>query len=405
MNRFVPERFVVRRLLAAAVVPILAAAMPARGQHGRHGAHPPLPDQRWYLQCRLDAPGGPSRRDVPLALPSPAAEARLDQIVRPPDPLPPIRVTRYLPQARRVQHVIPDDSAAAKPSLLLAVVGPSQRYDRWLVAGDAARNRMSSLIATWRYMAVTNGGERDALLRQFETEFTRAPTLGIARADGGGAETVAVKPGTEHVLKALGCTVRVRRFLPDFAIDDNTGEPISRSDARRNPAALVEIEYDGKTHERWVFSKFPTYTPGSDVPTPFRVTLRCPVQAARAVPDFMLLTRAGEHHELWTRAGGRCTTAPLTLGQSIPIPGCQYAFVVKAFVAAGRLTEDYVLAADGLSVPALRIETTRGDGVWTPVWLELGKARVVPTDAGPLTVAFGPLPRTPSSGADRGGGR
>lgn len=54
---------------------------------------------------------------------------------------------------------------------------PSQSSRAWLVANSLDRNRLTSLVAGWRYVAVNDEKDRDELFQEFETELTRPPLL------------------------------------------------------------------------------------------------------------------------------------------------------------------------------------------------------------------------------------
>lgn len=361
------------------------AAAPPQG----HGAHPPMPDQRYFVQCRLNAPGEPRVVEAAVELPSPAVAAELKQTVELPAPLPPVRLTRYLPQARREQRVHPVEEGKGNPAVELSIVGPTQSYRHWLVAGDMERNRLTSLIGTWRYMSVADRSQRGDLLEQFRSELTRNPKLRISRADGSATRKLDALPGGAHHLEDLGCTVRVVEFLPHFAMNETTSKPANQSDKRLNPAVRVEIEVGGRKELRWVFAKFPDFKMREGETLPFLVTLDCPTETQSTIPDFVLVTVNRRAHEVWVRHRGKVESKPLVLDEKTKVGTSQYTFHLAGFVASGRLVEEYVPNEGRGGSPALRLETTDASGKLTAFWLALNQQRVVSTAAGSMTVVFG----------------
>ncbi|MFH0981946.1 MAG: hypothetical protein V2A79_10435 [Planctomycetota bacterium] len=128
--------------------------MACGGPPADHGFHPPTPGQEYYVQFRGEVRGVPSVTEAVVQMPSPAAAAELDQAVEVPASAAPVRLKRYLPQARLEQDVLPAEEGPGAPAVELAITGPAQSFRRWLIAGDPDRNRLVSFIGTWRYMVV-----------------------------------------------------------------------------------------------------------------------------------------------------------------------------------------------------------------------------------------------------------
>jgi hypothetical protein len=371
------------------MVGTLLGASWSRAQPMGHGAHPPLPGQQFYVQCRFNAGGETKLVEVPLKLVSPAMAAELDQTVALPAPLPPLHLKQYLPQAVLEQDVVPAERPDAVLAVQVSIDGPKQSYQRWLVANDNARNRLTSLIGTWRYMSVADQRQRDELFTQFEDELTRAPKLLVSRADGTGACRLSAEVGDVHRVDALDCTLRVLKFYAHFGLDPGTGEPIDQSEQRLNPAVLVEIESAGKKEERWVFAKFAGFQMQKET-LPYRIGLDCALAQTRSTPDFAIVTVGGTTHEVWTRQAGKSVSKQVRLDEAIEVAGSRYTFHLARFVPSGRLVEQYRAQSGQGATAALRLETADADGSRASVWLALGKEQMISTAQGPLAVSFGP---------------
>lgn len=372
-------------LLSAVFLTITGWAQPPG-----HGAHPPRPDQPLYLYCQIEIGKEIVETEVPLQLTSSLQQARLDQVVKVAPSVPPLHLKEYLPRAALDQHAIAVTGPDAGRAIQVSIDGPTQSFQRWLVANDEARNRLISLIGTWRYMAVDSPRQREDLFEQFKNELTREPRLLVERTDTGRSAEVPATAGTVWQLADLGCKVSVQTFLPDFAMDTKTGKPTKNSDKRVNPAALVDIEYKDKHEQRWAFAKFPGFRAGLEESLPFRVTLDCPLEKQSRTPDYLLMTVGHDAHEVWTREDDNTAVKRVSIDEKVPIAHSQYTFKIASYLPSARLAEEYRPSEDHSAVAALRVETTDSKGDPTVVWLEFGKQRLIPTEQGPMTAVFGP---------------
>lgn len=361
----------------------------------QHGAHPPMTNQKPVVQCRVND----AVIETPIVLASLGMASELNQIVELPAPLPPLRLTRYLPKATLEQSVVADESAGGHSAILLSIEGPTQSHQRWLVADEMERNRLMSFIGTWRYMAVADQALRDELLRQFETEFTRPPKLLIRDADAQQPwREVSAEPGSKHRLNDMGCRVRILEFFPHFGIDEKTNKPANQSGRRLNPAVLVKISWQGKKERRWVFSKFPDFGTSESQRLPFQLVLDCPTDTKRTTPDHVLVTTARTTLEVWSRHDGRLSVQPMPLNEKIKIAGSQYTFAIEQFVPSGRLVEEIRPDTRKGAIAAIEFETDTGSGELESFWLEVGKGRSVTTTAGVIHVTFAFINAQPVGG-------
>lgn len=86
-------------------------------------------------------------------------------------------------------------------------------------------------------------------------------------------------------------TIKVLRYVPDFAIAATNGEAQSRSAEPNNPAVLVSVTGGGRTNTQWVFAHFPDFSnhAGANVAAPMPLTFRF-----KSASDAMAVNR----HEL-----------------------------------------------------------------------------------------------------------
>jgi hypothetical protein len=358
------------------------------GPPGGHGFHVPMPDQELYVvgQCAGESAAGSTERV--LERPMSMAPADLDLALELPCVDGALRVTKYLPQAKREQEVKPVEEAEAAPAIKLHIEGRKQQVDRWLVAGDSERNRLTSLIGTWRFMAVTSRDERDALFKAFEGELTRPPTIELIADEEKAPVTIPARPGEEASLGDGKARVRMLKFLSHFGIDRKTKEPVNQSDDLMNPAALVRVTQGDSSEEKWLFAKFPGFSAHGEAGSSMHMRLDCPVGKQDTAPDFALVTIERRRIEVWTRHDGKTVSQSVTTGQHVAIGQSAYAFWVGKFVPSGRLVETYRPTDDRAAVTAVKVELPDASGTVADVWLELARPRTVQIPGGRVILTF-----------------
>ncbi len=375
--------------IAVGLAACLACSVAVAQHSAGHGVHPPMPDAKLFVHARAaEAPSLSAFVDVPLKIRSASSSQELAQAITLSDPPVAIRAVRYLPSGALRQDVSSDESGKSPPAIEVSIEGPSQSFRRWLLADDPERNRLISYIGTWRFMVVPDPGERDTLFKQFETELTRTPSVRIIAAGGDSWRELPLEVGQLQSIPELNCTMQVREFFTDYAMDRTALTPSNQSDRKKNPAAFVEIEYEGVKEARWVFAKFPDFTPAGGQSLPFRIVLDCPIEAGANTPDFAVVYVAGGGHEVWTRASGKTTATAAQADEKINIPGSQYAFRLLRTLASARLTESYTEAAPGKGSAAVEFEYPSADGIAARVWLGMGQFRRIATSQGALLLGF-----------------
>lgn len=401
---------------AAALGIVFGLALGAAAQHPGHSAHPLMHGQRLYLQVQLLSPdpvppasGKPGRNaaggagrtlDVPLKMVTSEAPQTLDQTIALPAPRKSLTVRRFLPKAVIEQEVHPDASGKGPSAVELSIVGPKQSFRRWLMANDPERNRLTSYIGAWRFMAIKSKGEREELWRQFETEFTRPPEIVVRGPSESGEQRIVAIVGQTYALNDQRGKITVKRFYPDCGMDRTTGEATNQSERRKNPAVLIDIEESGTKESRWVFAKFPGFAPAQGHTLPYQVTLDCAVEPAEGLPDFAIVA-IGETAEIWTRFTGATKTKPLSAGDKVPVPGTSYEFSVGKIVPSAIMKETYKKDEKGKA--ALEVEYTTDDGKVDNLWVELGHTRSVTTAEGPILVSFQMRDESAKGGTQGGG--
>jgi len=350
------------------------------------GHHPPMAQQQYVLEVGFSDATGPQVVRAPIDLADPTAPATFDQTVALPAPLTAIHVREFLPDAQLRQEARRDNTPGALPATLVSIEGPTQSIRRWLVAGDPQRNRVTSLIGTWRFMTADDRDDHDQLLQDFETEHTRPPMLHVARPNGSSAGSFLAEPGTIHEVPGLSGRLRVRAFYPHYAISDKTNKPTNLSFKRVNPAILIELEAGDIREQRWVFAQFPDYTTGVPQRIPWKVTLDCPAEGKAPRPDMAAVFTRPSTWEVWIRHAGRTQVHDARPDTYFDVPSSQYRFRLEQLIPSARLVESYRPVDDQNGVQAIRVESVDEAGRPVAIWLTPNKLHIMSTRHGSMTL-------------------
>jgi len=374
-------------VIGAGCAALLIPAALSHAQMG-HGHHPAIAQQRLSLEARFLQDGTTKARRTKLEIADPSVAQNLDQVIHLAPGLAPVRVRAYLPSAALDQSISPDPTGKAPAATLVSIEGPRQSITRWLVADDPQRNRLTSLIGTWRFMTVESEIQRDRLYYDFKTEHSRPPRLVVAGPGGESPISWIAEPGTIHDLPSLNGRLRVLEFYTHYGVSNETGRPMNVSAKRVNPAVRVELDRDGVREKRWVFAQFPDYKTGEPETIPWRLTLDCPAEGKSPRPDVAVVLTRPDTWEVWLRQQGSTRALPATADRKVDLPGSQYAFRLRELVPSGRLVETYA-ATDGKDgVQALRVQTVAAGGGEVDAWLTPNKPYIVSGRNGPITLTL-----------------
>ncbi len=381
---------------AVALVLLLLETVAAAAMPPGHGTHPLMPGQQLALTVQWSKDGKIRHRSVPLKVPMVTAPAKLDQAIDLPESRTALRVVRYLPNAVRIQEVKEVPEGGGRPAVQLEITGPAESVTRWLTAGDPLRNRLVSLIGTWRFMAAGDEAVRARLLQQFRDELTRKPRLVVKnpRTDDE-PKVLNLRVGKPQHIPEWDCTITVREFFPHYAFDDKTRKPINRSDNMRNPAAHVLVQCDDQRGEQGIFARFPRCGMHDKKPLPLQLRLDSPIAAERDVPDFALVAVQGQRVEVWIRYRGKTKVRTIKTGEFLDIADSAYRFAVRRFVSSGRLTERFEPAPSGRAGgPAIEVAYRSPDKVTEQCWLTPGRMETLMTESGAVSIRFDTQPIT-----------
>ena len=209
---------------------------------------------------------------------------------------------------------------------------------------------------------------------------TTKDTLDVARAMG---QTIALADGLQ---------VQVRHFWPDFRLDDQN-QPMTASQALRNPAVQLELTHRGNV-ERWFVFAQPKFEPIHAVVTGEPLDRQIRYQIQPQTPDNYLRVVVAPDQQLYYAAQSSqgFQSGTLKLGQSIQPGWADFQVTLTQILTHAQIERRVVLASEGSAegTPALLVATPDGQ----KQWLQLGEPMAITTDNGDYFAAFSPQMRT-----------
>jgi hypothetical protein len=160
---------------------------------------------------------------------------------------------------------------------------------REFVANDKSRPLPFALQLT-RFEIQTDGENKlvgEALEKDTHELVVQWPSRSLStRVPIGMNVTHALTPQGEQPSDDNTFKIRVLKYVPDFVMNSETREVMSRSDSPNNPAVLVAVDGPNYQNNRWVFANFPDIVLHSEgeQPSPLRIVYQRGAAAAETRP-------------------------------------------------------------------------------------------------------------------------
>lgn len=98
---------------------------------------------------------------------------------------------------------------------------------------------------------------KDFILEHYNSDSSKI-TVSVTKEEKRIEFIYPVEMGKEYDIPDTGYRIRLIHYIPDFVIDAETKEVMTRTDEPNNPALQVEITNPkGETSNRWIFAKYP----------------------------------------------------------------------------------------------------------------------------------------------------
>ena len=278
-----------------------------------------------------------------------------------------IRLENYVPdlkwETNAVKH--PGGEIAAK----LLINGKNLKQDIWLSSGDPAKQSISSRIGgiTIRRFHDTNGIEK--LMRGL-THSRAVGILSILSEEGSQpfecvakiSETISI-PGSKY-------KVTILKYLPHYSVDTETKKVVNQSQKPVNPAVKVAINDGKKTHEQWLWTKFPA-TPHKEIKLPLRMRFT-DFDLHEATGKYILAVANGTKPWLLISKKGKKRAERAVLGRPYPFADKEYSFRIEKIIDGAIVKTDWTNGSERLLRPAV-ITTIKENDTRKQAVLELNK--------------------------------
>ncbi len=98
---------------------------------------------------------------------------------------------------------------------------------------------------------------KDFILEHYNSDSQKI-TVSVVKEGKSFEDVYPVEIGRQYDVQGTDYKIRLLRYVPDFVIDTETKEVVTRTDEPNNPALQVEITNPkGETSNRWIFARYP----------------------------------------------------------------------------------------------------------------------------------------------------
>jgi hypothetical protein len=168
-----------------------------------------------------------------------------------------VRITDRMPHAATRMRVADTEGGELNPGIRIIVEENDRTAGNWVFAAEEKDTLLFEGALSVRYAwcdteEAYSRALHDAVSPALETLLARPRDLDTITA-------LPVELGKTFHIDGTDYLVEIIRYLPDFRIDKESGQPISASDDPRNPAIEVKISDGENVATRWVFARFPDF--------------------------------------------------------------------------------------------------------------------------------------------------
>jgi len=160
----------------------------------------------------------------------------------------------------------------------------------------------------------------------------------------------------------------------------------------------IKVNDGKKTHEKWLWSKFPA-SPHQKVKLPFRMEFT-DFDLGGVKGQYILASGGKSKSWLLSSKDGKTKAEKVVPGQAYLFTNETYSFIVESVTVGATIKEDWKSGSESLLAPAL-IATMKRNGAAQRVVLELNKPAHLEADPATVVLLFRPQRQdTGASGGD-----
>ncbi len=293
-----------------------------------------------------------------------------------------VKFEQYLPNLTWELACLPKPGAGQAARLTVSSKDFAQTL--WLCSRDPGRQVITSEVGGIEIKELRNEATVVDVLEQLR----QLRNLGVLSVWQSG-QTIPLEQGI-HVgsvvaLNDAGDRMEVVKYVPHYQVSKDTKTVVSQSDSPVNPAVKIRLTQQGKTYERWVWSRF-RLDPHQTGEFPLRVEFSN-YHLKDLAGKYRLITTPGSKGYLLYRAQGKTVISPVDQGQFYPFTDEAYRFKIEKIVSDAEVKPMWKNKADQLIRPAL-VATVDSGQVQKQVVLEFNKPQHFKTENGTIVLIY-----------------
>ncbi len=355
----------------------------------------------WELIVRMKGMGGHALQ-FPIAVADENKPQVLERVLDTQGAPIQLKLVQYLPDLN--WEYVPQKQKGAGVVFRIRITGENVDRTVWLSTSDTARTSISSSGGGLKVKMLQDPNSAEAMMQQL----TKPDVIGLLTVtppDSQKALDYPITAGQKITLPANNIELEILQYVPHYSMDTKTRKVVSRTPMPVNPAIQVRVKQGPKTYEKWLWSRFPSFSHNANPNTPSaqrtvgleftHVDLRGPNPIRTIVCDV-----SGHAWILLPAAAQKVKVEKLSLDRTYPL-GRQYQFKVEQMIPQALLTRKWKNHSEILLHPALVIQVQDKHETQDLV-LELGKSRQVETGKVTMEYVFrrqnpAPMPGNPPS--------
>jgi hypothetical protein len=342
----------------------------------------------WELIVRMKGMGGHALQ-FPITLADENKPQALEHVLE----------TQGAPIQLKLVHYLPDLGWDYAPQKLpdagvvfqLQVEGKNVNRTVWLSTSDTARTSISSSGGGLKVKRIQDPNSAEAIIRQVSKPDVIG-LLTVTPPDSRKALDYPITAAQKIFLPQTKIEVEVLQYVPHYSMDTKTRKVVSRSPMPVNPAIQVRIKQDAKAYEKWLWSRFPSFSHSTNPNDPAAKSRTVGLEFTHVDLSGPNPTRtilcdvSGKAWILLPSASQKVKVEKLSLARSYPF-GKQYQCKVEQMIPHALLARKWKNNSETLLRPAIVVQV-EDKNKKQDIVLELGKPQQLKTGMATMEYVF-----------------
>ena len=351
-------------------------------------AHQGLLGGPWELVIRMKGMGGHALQ-FPITVDDENKSQALERVLE----------TEGAPIQLKIVHYLPDLGWEYSPRkqtdagivFQLKIEGENVNRTVWLSTNDSSRTSISSSGGGLKVKQIQDPNSSEAIIGRVSKPDVIG-LLTVTPPDSRKALDYPITTDQKISLPQKNIELEVLQYVSHYSMDTKTRKVVSRTPMPVNPAIRLRVKQDAKTSEKWLWSRFPSFSHSANPNDPAarsrtlgleftHVDLRGPNPTRTILCDV-----AGNAWILQPEVSQKVHIEKLALDRAYPF-GKQYQCKIEQMIPHAFLARKWKNNSNTLLQPAIVVQV-QGKNEKQDIVLELGKPQQLKTGMATMEYVF-----------------